>query len=84
MIRANRGGLITGIQTDQKNKHNLRVFPYGTLRYENSDITGVYDKVKADAGVDLQYQYSSNLIANLTYNPDFAMGEGDIWLRIRA
>ena len=47
MIRANRGGLITGIQTDQKNKHNLRIFPYGTLRYENSDTTGVYDKVKA-------------------------------------
>ncbi len=75
--RISQGGMITGIQINQKNKHNLRVFPYGTLRYENSDITEIYNKMKADAGVDLQYQYSSNLTANLTYNPDFATVEGD-------
>ncbi len=76
-FRVSQGGTLSGVQPNSKQKHHLRLFPYGTLRYENSDITGVYDKIKGDAGLDLTYQYGSNAVANLTINPDFATVEGD-------
>ncbi|RLD20253.1 MAG: hypothetical protein DRI71_10635 [Bacteroidetes bacterium] len=75
--RVSQGGVFAGIQPEGKKKHNLTIFPYGTVRYENSDITEVYNKVKGDGGVDLIYKYSSNVIANVTINPDFATVEGD-------
>ena len=76
-FRISQGGTLTGIQPNGGQKHQLRFFPYGTLRYENSDITEVYNQVKGDAGLDLLYQYGSNVVANLTLNPDFATVEGD-------
>lgn len=76
-FRISQGGKLTGIQPDSKQKHQMRLFPYATGRYENSNITEVYDKIKGDAGVDLLYQYGSNVVANLTLNPDFATVEGD-------
>jgi len=75
--RVSQGGTFDGIQPEGKKNHNLTIFPYGTVRYEDSDVTGVHDKVKGDAGLDLIYQYSSNVIANVTVNPDFATVEGD-------
>lgn len=76
-FRVSQGGILQGMNPTEKNKSSLKLFPYGTLRYEDSDISGDYNKIKADAGVDLQYNIGSNLIANLTYNPDFATVEGD-------
>lgn len=76
-FRVSQGGMLTGIQPRGKPKHILRLFPYGTARYEDSDITGVHHKVRGDAGLDLQYLYGSNVVANLTANPDFATVEGD-------
>ena len=53
------------------------LFPYATVRYEDSDVTEVYNKVKVDGGADLLFNIGSNLVTNLTYNPDFATVEGD-------
>ncbi len=76
-FRVSQGGRLTGIQPLDTRQHILRFFPYATGRYENSDITGVQNKVKGDAGLDFQYQYGSNVISNMTLNPDFATVEGD-------
>jgi len=76
-FRVSQGGVLTGIRPKGKPRHILRLFPYGTLRYEDSDITGVHNKVKGDGGLDLQYLYGSNVVANLTAKPDFATVEGD-------
>jgi hypothetical protein len=75
--RVSQNGRLNNVQFKRRKKHNLELFPYGTIRYENSDITGVENKVKGDGGLDLQYGYSSNLKANITLNPDFATVEGD-------
>jgi hypothetical protein len=76
-FRVSQGGTLTGINPVKFNKSNLILFPYGTIRYENSDITEVHNKVKGDGGVDLRYNIGNNLSVNLTYNPDFATVEGD-------
>ena len=76
-FRISQGGKLIGVNPKGKKKSNMTLFPYGTLRYEDSDITGVDKKVKADAGADLLFNIGSNLAANLTYNPDFATVEGD-------
>ncbi|MEN8187394.1 MAG: DUF5916 domain-containing protein [Bacteroidota bacterium] len=76
-FRISQSGSLIGIQPESEKKHNLTIFPYATLRYENSDITGIHDKIKAEAGGDIKYQYRSNIVANLTINPDFATVEGD-------
>jgi hypothetical protein len=75
--RVSQNGLVLNVLPVRRSKHNLELYPYGTLRYENSDLTGVENKVRGDGGIDLQYGYSSNLKANLTLNPDFATVEGD-------
>ena len=76
-FRISQSGILTGVQPGKQKNSHLILFPYGTLRYENSDISEVYNEVKADAGVDLRYDLGSNLALNLTYNPDFATVEGD-------
>ncbi|UCH14748.1 MAG: carbohydrate binding family 9 domain-containing protein, partial [Bacteroidales bacterium] len=75
--RVSQSGTLSNILSGMTRKHKLRVFPYGSLRYENSDITGNYRELIGDAGLDIQYQYSSNFVGNLTVNPDFATVEGD-------
>lgn len=76
-FRISQGGKLTGVNPRGRKKSNMTLFPYGTLRYEDSDITGVDQKIKADAGADLLFNIGSNLATNLTYNPDFATVEGD-------
>lgn len=76
-FRVSQGGVLRGIRPRDKPKHILRLFPYGTIRLEDSDITGVHGRFKGDGGLDLQYLYGSNAVANLTFNPDFATVEGD-------
>ncbi len=75
-FRVSQGGLLTGV-TVPGTKHSFEIIPYGTLRYENSDISGNYNKILPEMGVDASYQYASNLKINGTYNPDFATVEGD-------
>ena len=75
-FRVSQGGLLTGV-TVPGTKHSFDITPYTTLRYENSDLSGNYQKFLSEAGVDVAYQYASNLKINGTYNPDFATVEGD-------
>ncbi|MFC2132490.1 DUF5916 domain-containing protein [Bacteroidota bacterium] len=58
-------------------RNNLIVFPYANLRYEDSNVTGVENSWKPNAGIDVKYNITSNLAANLSVNPDFATVEGD-------
>ncbi len=76
-FRVSQGGTLQGVNPTGRKKSSLKLFPYGTLRYEDSDVTGEYNKMNGEAGIDLQYNIGSNLIANITYNPDFATVEGD-------
>ncbi len=75
-FRVSQSGILTGIQPPQR-KARVKLFPYGTIRYEDSDVTGVYKKWKPGAGLDAEVGITSQLIANLTLNPDFATVEGD-------
>ncbi|MFC2081118.1 DUF5916 domain-containing protein [Bacteroidota bacterium] len=74
--RISQGGMLSDINAPSE-PDRLMLFPYASLRYENSDITGVHNKVKPDAGVDILYNISPNLSLNATINPDFASVEGD-------
>lgn len=75
-FRISQGGKLTGI-TPPKSGGKLSLFPYGTLRYENNEFTGVENEVKPDAGVDVKWQISPNLTFDGTVNPDFATVEAD-------
>jgi len=75
--RVSQGGQLSGLHLNPNKNHKLVVFPYATLRYENSDITGKHQEVSVDGGMDIQYKFSSNLNANIAVNPDFATVEGD-------
>lgn len=75
-FRVSQSGMLTGIHPPQRIAR-LKLFPYGTIRYEDSDATGVYKKWKPDAGLDAEVGITSQLTANLTLNPDFATVEGD-------
>jgi len=76
-FRISQGGQLEGIRVPAKPKR-LMLFPYVSLRYENSDITGQYNKLKPDAGGDILVNLSSNFSLNATINPDFASVEGDV------
>ncbi len=75
-FRISQSGVLAGIETPGA-KSNITLFPYSTLRYENSDFSGKYNEVIPAVGGDLQWQFSSNISANATYNPDFATVEAD-------
>ncbi len=76
-FRISQGGQVVGISVPAKPKR-LMLFPYVSLRYEHSDITGQYNKVMPDAGGDVLVNLSSNFSLNATINPDFASVEGDL------
>lgn len=75
-FRVSQGGLLTGV-TVPGTKHLFDITPYATIRYENSDLSGNYQRILPEAGIDLAYQYASNIKINGTFNPDFATVEGD-------
>jgi len=74
--RISQSGVLSGIDL-QHEKGKLTLFPYGTLRYEDSDFTDIHGKWKGEAGGDVAYQINSTLTANATFNPDFATVEAD-------
>ncbi len=75
--RVSQSGQLSGLQLTSKKNHRLSLFPYATARFEDSDITGNHETIKGDAGLDIRYNYSSNINANISVNPDFATVEGD-------
>ncbi|KPL17563.1 MAG: hypothetical protein AMS26_00340 [Bacteroides sp. SM23_62] len=76
-FRISQGGQLEGIRAPVRPKR-LMLFPYVSLRYENSDITRQYNKLKPDVGGDILVNLSSNFSMNATINPDFASVEGDL------
>jgi hypothetical protein len=76
-FRISQGGQLEGIRAPVRPKR-LMLFPYVSLRYENSDYTGQYNKLKPDVGGDILVNLSSNFSMNATINPDFASVEGDL------
>ena len=75
-FRISQGGKLSGIASPNSGG-KLRLFPYGTIRFENNEFTGVENEVKPDAGVDVKWQISPNLTFDGTLNPDFATVEAD-------
>jgi len=75
-FRISQGGILEGIKAPQKTERFL-ITPYASLRYEDSDISGVYEKFIFDGGGDIKYNIKSNLTFDATINPDFASIEGD-------
>ncbi len=75
-FRISQGGILSGLILPAKKKI-IELTPYVTLRYEDSDETGVHGKVVPQAGIDANINISSNVVSHLTYNPDFATVEGD-------
>ncbi len=75
-FRISQGGKVSGITLPERGG-KLSLFPYGTLRYENNEFTGVQNKVRPDAGIDVKWQASPNITVDGTFNPDFATVEAD-------
>ncbi len=75
--RVSQSGQLSGLRLTTTKNHRLVLFPYGTARYEDSDITGNHQTIKGAIGIDIRYNYSSNINANIAVNPDFATVEGD-------
>ncbi len=75
-FRISQSGILTDIQVPSS-KPLISLFPYGTMRYEDSDITKIYQDWKPDVGIDAEINLTSQFTGNLTVNPDFATVEGD-------
>ncbi len=75
-FRISQGGKLIGI-VPPSSKSKLTIFPYGSLRYENNEFTGVDGKIAPDAGADVKWQITPNMTADGTVNPDFATVEAD-------
>ena len=73
--RVSQSGTITGIIP--LNDNNLNIYPYWTLRYENNEIVGENSTLENNMGLDLKYNFQTNILSNITVNPDFATVEGD-------
>jgi hypothetical protein len=77
--RMTNAGLLTGLNTDQVTQgHGLDIKPYvvgvTSRDWRAAGSTAQHD---ADAGVDLFYNLTPGLRANLTVNTDFAQAEVD-------
>ena len=75
-FRISQSGVLEGIKPPEV-KDRFLITPYASMRYEDSDISGVDNKVRFDAGGDVRFNISPNLNLDATFNPDFASIEGD-------
>ncbi len=73
-------GILEGM-TDLSTSRNLEVMPtFTTIQYgaiQSPDGRYVNENLDPDAGVNLKYGITSNLTADLTFNPDFSQIESD-------
>ena len=74
--RMTNAGLVTGI-TNVTQGHGLDIKPYGLLSSQTSPATGSGTETDANAGIDLFYNPTPLIRANLTVNTDFAQTEVD-------
>ncbi len=75
-FRISQSGLLQNIISPEP-KARVKLFPYGTLRYDDNGMSGNNNKWKPDGGLDAEVGITSQLTGNLTFNPDFATVEGD-------
>ena len=66
-------GSLVGLE-GVKSKRQIELLPYVLPRMSQSDGDS---KVNGEIGLDLKYGVATNLIADLTYNTDFAQVEAD-------
>lgn len=69
-------GILNGIEYPEKFS-TFAITPYTTFQLENTEERGNEDNFNVEVGGDLTINMTSSLMANLTYNPDFATVEGD-------
>ena len=71
-------GLLQGI-TPPPGSRNLELKPYAISNASGRAITGrgVENDLVADVGVDAKYGITQNMVADFTYNTDFAQVEAD-------
>jgi len=75
--RVSQNRNISGLIPTTDIENNLNIYPYWTLQYENNEDIGKNTKLKNNVGLDIKYFYHSNILSNITINPDFATVEGD-------
>ncbi len=69
-FRISQAGVLNGMHPPGM-KMNFSLFPYVSL-FKTSN-----NKIKADAGTDVELKINTNVTFNGTYNPDFATVEAD-------
>jgi len=69
-FRISQAGELGGIKTPGSDM-KITLFPYASLFKTTSE------NINLDAGIDAEWQISSNVSLNATYNPDFATVEAD-------
>ncbi|HCC71881.1 MAG TPA: hypothetical protein DEQ09_12135 [Bacteroidales bacterium] len=69
-FRISQAGELSGIKTPGSDM-KITLFPYASLFKTTSE------NINVDAGIDAEWQISSNASLNATYNPDFATVEAD-------
>jgi hypothetical protein len=71
-------GTVVGIEAPAGSK-NLEIKPYAlsSVNTNRSVLPRISNDLTGDVGVDLKYSLTQNLIADFTYNTDFAQVEAD-------
>ena len=72
VFRVTGFGNLTGIDTPAQSVDRWQFIPYGIVSYE------VDKGARAEFGGDVRWRPSSNLGADFTYNPDFALIDADV------
>jgi len=77
-MRVSRYATLVGVEPPPPSRH-LEVKPYGIsgLKTDRTVTPEVSNDAYADAGLDVKYGITENLIADLTLNTDFAQVEAD-------
>lgn len=72
VFRVSGFGTLTGIETPRQNADVWQFIPYAITSYEMGK------GARAEFGGDVRWRPSSNLGADLTFNPDFALVDADV------
>jgi len=77
-MRVSRYAMLAGVEPPPPSRH-LEVKPYGIsgLKTDHTVTPEVTNDAYADAGLDMKYGITENLVADLTFNTDFAQVEAD-------
>ena len=78
VYRFSVAGTLVGVQTPE-NSRNIELKPYAisTVTTDNNAEVPFRNDLDGDAGFDLKYGLTQSLIADFTYNTDFAQVEED-------